>query len=54
MLADALGFAAAPHGTPRSSDEILVEFPDSIRKHLPGAEELAAEIGKEISGLETA
>ena len=54
LLADALGFAAAPRGTPRSSDEILVEFPDSIRKHLPGAEELAAEIAKEISGLETA
>jgi putative nucleotidyltransferase with HDIG domain len=54
MLADALGFAAAPHGTPRSGEEILAEFPESIRKHLPGTEEMAAEIAKEISGLETA
>ena len=54
LLADTLGFAAAPHGTSRSTEEILAEFPDSIRKHLPGTEELAAEIAKEISGFETA
>ena len=54
QLADALGFAAAPHGTPRSGEEILAEFPESIRKHLPGTEELTAEIAKEISVLETA
>ena len=54
MMADALGFAAAPHGSPRSGGEILAEFPESIRKHLPGTEELTAEIAKEISVLETA
>jgi putative nucleotidyltransferase with HDIG domain len=53
-LADALGFAAAQHCSPRSSEEILAEFPDSVRKHLPGTEELAAEIAKEISVIEAA
>jgi putative nucleotidyltransferase with HDIG domain len=54
MMADALGFAAAPHGSPRSGGEILAEFPDAVRKHLPSTEELTAEIAKEISVLETA
>ena len=54
LLADALGFAAAPHGSARSCEEILAEFPESVRKHLPGTEELAAEIAKEISVIEAA
>ncbi len=54
LLADALGFAAAPHGSIRSGDEILAEFPDSVRKHLPATDELAAEIAKEISVIEAA
>ncbi|MFY9559898.1 MAG: HDOD domain-containing protein [Terriglobales bacterium] len=54
MLADALGFAAARHGSSRSYEEILAEFPESVRKHLPGAEGLAAEITKEISVIEAA
>ena len=54
MLADALGFAAAPHGSIRSFGEILAEFPESVRKHFPGNEELASEIAKEISVIEAA
>ena len=34
-LADALGFAAALHGTHRGSEEILNEFPESVRKRFP-------------------
>jgi len=54
LLADALGFAAARHGFPRSSEEILAEFPESVRKHLPAAEELGAEISREIGVIEAA
>jgi putative nucleotidyltransferase with HDIG domain len=54
LLADALGFAAARHGAHRSCEEILGEFPESVRKHFPAAEELAAEIAKEISVIEAA
>jgi putative nucleotidyltransferase with HDIG domain len=52
MLADALGFAAAPHGSIRSYEEVLAEFPESVRKHFPGNEELASEIAKEITVIE--
>ena len=54
MLADALGFAAAPHGSIRSFEEVLAEFPESVRKHFPGNEELASEIAKEITVIEAA
>ena len=54
MLADTLGFAAAPHTFIRSFEEILGEFPESVRKHFPGNEELASEIAKEISVIEAA
>lgn len=54
LLADALGFIALRHDSPRSSKEILAEFPDGVRKHLPGTEELAAEIANELSVIETA
>jgi putative nucleotidyltransferase with HDIG domain len=54
MLADALGFAAIRQGSPRSCEEILAQFSESVRKHLPGAEELASEIAKEISVIEAA
>ena len=52
MLADALGFAAAPHGAIRSFEEILAEFPESVRKHFPGSEALTPEIAKEITVIE--
>jgi putative nucleotidyltransferase with HDIG domain len=54
LLADALGFAAAWHSSIRSAQDIFAEFPESVRKHLPGAEELAAEIDKEITVIEAA
>ena len=54
MLADALGFAAAPHGSIRGYEEVLAEFPESVRKHFPGNEELASEIAKEITVIEAA
>lgn len=54
LLADSLGFAAAWHSSIRSSQEIFAEFPESVRKHLPSAEDLAVEIDKEISGIEAA
>ncbi|MBI3646180.1 MAG: HDOD domain-containing protein [Acidobacteriales bacterium] len=54
LLADALGFAVVRRGCPRSSEEVLAEFPESVRRHLPSAEELASEIAKEISVIEAA
>jgi hypothetical protein len=54
MLADALGFPAAPHGSIRSFEEVLAEFPESVRKYFPGNEALAAEIANEISVIEAA
>ncbi len=54
LLADALGFVAAPHCSIRSCEEILAEFPGIVRKHMPGKDQLAAEIAKEISTVETA
>jgi putative nucleotidyltransferase with HDIG domain len=54
LLADSLGFATARRGCVRDYEEILAEFPESVRKHLPAAEELAAEIAKEISVIEAA
>ena len=54
LLADALGFAVARQGSIHSFEEILAEFPESVRKHFPGTEEMAAEIAKEISVIEAA
>ncbi len=54
LLANALGFAVAGHPSLRGCAEIVAEFPESVRKHLPSAEELAAEITKEISVIESA
>jgi len=54
MLADSLGFVAVPHGSIRRFEEILAEFPESVRKHFPGSEELASEIAKEITVIEGA
>jgi HD-like signal output (HDOD) protein len=53
MLADGLGFAAMPHASIRTCEEILAEFPDVVRKHMPSTE-LAAEIAKEIGVIEAA
>ena len=54
ILADALGFAAAPHKSVPTFEEVLAEFPESVRKHFPGNEELASEIANEISVIEAA
>jgi len=54
MLADVLGFAAVPHRSIRSFEEILAQFPESVRKHFPGNEELASEIANEITVIEAA
>jgi putative nucleotidyltransferase with HDIG domain len=51
-LADGLGFAAMPHGSSQTCEEILGEFPEDVRKHMPSIEELTAEIVKEISVVE--
>jgi putative nucleotidyltransferase with HDIG domain len=53
-LADALGFAAMPHACAQSCDEIFAEFPGDAKKHLPGVEELTADIQKEIQVIEAA
>ena len=54
LLADALGYAAAPRGSIRSFEEVLAEFPESVRKHFPGNEELVSEIATEIRVIEAA
>jgi putative nucleotidyltransferase with HDIG domain len=54
LLADALGFAAAQHPSIRGYEDILSEFPESVCKHMPGADELGSEIAKEISAIEAA
>lgn len=54
LMADALGFEAAFHGTVRNFEEVLSEFPESVRKHFPGWEELASEIAQEIGVIEAA
>jgi HD-like signal output (HDOD) protein len=53
-LADALGFAAAEHKSIPSYAEVLSEFPESVCKHMPRADEFAAEIAKEIGAMEAA
>ncbi len=53
-LADALGFAAAQHPSIPSYAEVLSEFPETVCKHMPGADEFGAEIAKEISVIEAA
>jgi putative nucleotidyltransferase with HDIG domain len=53
-LADALGFVAVRHRSIQSCEEILSEFPESVRKHMPGTEGLASEIAKEIGVIEAA
>ena len=52
LLADSLGFAAAQHRSIRSCNEILAEFPEGVRIHMPGMDELAAEIAREIGAVE--
>jgi putative nucleotidyltransferase with HDIG domain len=54
LLADALGFAAAPRGSIRGFETILAEFPESVRRHFPGNEALASQIAKEITVIEAA
>lgn len=51
-IADALGFAAIHHASIPSYPETLSDFPESIRKHMPGADEFGAEIEKEIGVIE--
>lgn len=53
LLADALGFAAVQHCAIRSFEMILTEFPESIRKHMLTGDEMADQITKEISAIET-
>jgi putative nucleotidyltransferase with HDIG domain len=53
-LADALGFAAAQHKSIPSYAEVLSEFPESVCKHMPGADEFGAKIAKEIGTIEAA
>jgi putative nucleotidyltransferase with HDIG domain len=52
-LADALGFAVSRKDSLYTYDEVLAEYPESVRSHLPSADELTAEIGREISVIET-
>jgi putative nucleotidyltransferase with HDIG domain len=54
-LADSLGFAVIHCRSPRSYAEILAEFPESAREHIPAdAEELASDIANEIKVIESA
>jgi len=54
-LADSLGFAVIRCRSPRSYAEILAEFPEPAREHIPAdAEELASEIANEIKMIESA
>jgi len=53
-LADALGFAAVEHKSIPSYSVVLSEFPESVCKHMPGADEFGAEIAKEIGAIEVA
>lgn len=52
LLADALGFAAVRHSHIRPYEEIVADFPENVRKHLPAEKELATEISKEIGAIE--
>lgn len=54
LLADALGFAAARHPSIRGYEAVLDEFPERVRKNMPGAEVLEGEIAKEIGVIEAA
>lgn len=54
LLADALGFAATPRQSMRSSQEVLAEYPESVRKNLPTADLLTDEITREMSVIEAA
>ncbi|MBI3478095.1 MAG: HDOD domain-containing protein [Acidobacteria bacterium] len=54
LLADALGFAAVQHCSIRSFEQILIDFPESIRKHMLTRDEMTAEIAKEIQTIESA
>jgi putative nucleotidyltransferase with HDIG domain len=51
-LADALGFAAVQHGSIRSYEEIVADFPESVGKNMPGKDELGAAIAKEVNAIE--
>jgi putative nucleotidyltransferase with HDIG domain len=52
-LADALGFAAAPHEL-HTFEDVMAGLPESVRKHFPGEKELVLEITNEISVIEAA
>jgi putative nucleotidyltransferase with HDIG domain len=52
QLADALGFAAVEHKSIPTYPEILSEFPETVCKHMPSADEFEAEIMKEIGAIE--
>ncbi|HUM04348.1 MAG TPA: HDOD domain-containing protein [Terriglobales bacterium] len=51
-LADALGFSVSPQGSPYSAEEVLAEFPENVRTHLPQVREMAAEIAREIDVID--
>ena len=54
-LADALGFGVVRYRSPRRYEEILIQFPEPARTRFPAtAEELAAEINREIREIESA
>jgi putative nucleotidyltransferase with HDIG domain len=53
-LADALGFAAVQNPASPDCEQVLAEFPDSVRKQMSSADEIAAEIAKEIVVIEAA
>jgi putative nucleotidyltransferase with HDIG domain len=54
LLADSLGFAAFWHPSIPGGEEVLSMFPESVCKHLPNKNDLAAEIAKEVTVIESA
>jgi HD-like signal output (HDOD) protein len=53
-LADALGFAAVRHRSPRGYSEILADFPDPLRNRFPdSAKDLVSEIETALKVLES-